>query len=149
MTMSHVDSVGRTSTGRDVGRDLSTITAFAYQVLLCCRAVVGEGDDEFGKRRPYSWTRDTGVRRLETDELFHPCGVDPSGIIIGNVWTGGSCPWIRPFVYTPAHELIPLPYADDHHTMVAEINRVGTIVGNARRSGSWKHVHPVIWRLLM
>jgi probable HAF family extracellular repeat protein len=110
--------------------------------------VVGEGDDEFGKRRPYCWTRDTGVRRLETDELFQPCGVDPGGIIIGNV-RGGSCPWERPFVYTPAHELLPLPYADDDHTSLAAINSVGIVVGGARRSGSWKHVHPIIWRLVM
>jgi probable HAF family extracellular repeat protein len=110
--------------------------------------VVGEGDDKFGKRRPYCWTRDTGIRQLETNELFHPCSVDPRGVIIGDVW-GGTCPWTRPFIYTPGHELLPLPYADDHHTSAAAINSCGTIVGSARRSGSWKHVHPIIWRLGM
>ena len=109
---------------------------------------VGEGDDEFGKRRPYCWTCDTGIRQLETEEPFHPCGIDRGGIIIGNV-SGGSCPWERPFVYTPAHELLPLPYADDHHTSVAAINSAGIVVGSARRSGSSKHVHPIIWRLAM
>jgi uncharacterized membrane protein len=109
--------------------------------------VIGEGDDEAGKRRPYSWSRETGLRKLKTDEPFHPCRVDPHGIIIGNVW-GGTCPWGRPFIYTPADELLPLPYADDHHTDVAAINSDGTIVGGARRAGSWKHVHPLMWRLI-
>jgi probable HAF family extracellular repeat protein len=108
--------------------------------------VIGEGDDEMGKRRPYCWTLETGIRQLKTEELFHPCRVDSRGFIIGGVW-GSACPWNRPFIYTPAEELLPLPYADDHHTDVAAINSDCTIVGSARRSGSWRHLHPLIWRL--
>jgi probable HAF family extracellular repeat protein len=108
--------------------------------------VVGEGDDDTGKRRPYCWTRETGIKQLNTDCPFHPCRVDSDGIIIGTV-SGGNWPLSRPFIYTPSGELLPLPYAEDHHTALAAINRDRIIVGDASLPGSWKHKHPIMWRL--
>jgi probable HAF family extracellular repeat protein len=124
---------------------------FGRPFLVCAISdsglVVGEGDDDKGRRRPYSWSLETGIRMLKTDEPFHPCSVDSRGVIIGNVW-GGTCPWTRPFIYTPDDDLVPLPYADDHHTDVIAITSNGTtMVGTARRDGSWRHTHPLIWRL--
>lgn len=108
--------------------------------------VVGQGDDETGTRRAYSWTLEAGIRRLGTDELFHPRRVSADGTIIGSV-SGGASRWERPFVYTHAGGLVPLPYAEDHHTDVSAINDHRIILGAARRSGSWKHVHQLRWRI--
>src|SRR5262249_40172070 len=47
MTMSHVDSVGRTLAGREAGGDLSTHTVFAYELPLCCRVIRGFEMDRF------------------------------------------------------------------------------------------------------
>jgi probable HAF family extracellular repeat protein len=108
--------------------------------------VVGEGDDGDGKRRPFIWKRETGLTQLNVDEPFHPMDVDSSGNIIGNVY-GGNCPWTRPYLYTFKGEFRPLPFAEEHHTEVVAINDRGHIVGAARTS-SWKHIHPLIWRLV-
>jgi hypothetical protein len=46
-TMSHVDSVGPTSTGRGAGGDLSVNTLLAYELLVCCRDYSSPEMDRF------------------------------------------------------------------------------------------------------
>jgi probable HAF family extracellular repeat protein len=106
--------------------------------------VIGEGDDPLGKRRAFSWTREGGLRQLVVPDDFHPCAVDEHGTIIGNVH---SRPWNRPYLYsTITGKFLALPFVEEHHTSVKEINRNGVIVG-AASTGSWKHSHPLVWRL--
>ncbi len=108
--------------------------------------VVGEGEDSFGKRRAFYWTREQGLRQLTAVDDFHPCDVDPHGNILGNVH---SRPWSRPYLYSSVTgEFLALPFIEEHHTSVKAINRNGVIVG-AAWTGSWKHTHPLIWRLLV
>ena len=69
--------------------------------------VIGEGDDGFGKRRAFSWTREEGLRQLAVPDDFHPSDVDVHGRIIGNVY---SRPWSRPYLYsTITGECLALP----------------------------------------
>lgn len=107
--------------------------------------VVGEGDDNFGKRRAFCWTAERGLRQLPAPEDFHPCDIDVHGNIIGNVY---SRPWNRPFIYNAVtEEFKGLPFAEEHHTSVKAITNSGIIVGAASKT-SWKHSHPLIWRML-
>ncbi len=109
--------------------------------------VVGEGDDENGKRKAYCWTRVDGVRRLNTHLAFSPRAVSDRGIIVGPVRAAVDG-WERPFMCRHDSALEPLPYVEDHHTDVVAIDPMSTTaLGNARRSGSWKHVHPLLWIL--
>jgi probable HAF family extracellular repeat protein len=106
--------------------------------------VVGEGDDSSGKRRAFRWTREEGLRYLAVPDDFHPCDVDAHGNILGNVHTR---PWSRPYLYsTDTGMLLALPFVEEHHTSVRSINRSGVVIGAAWK-GSWKHSHPLIWRL--
>jgi probable HAF family extracellular repeat protein len=106
--------------------------------------VIGEGDDSVGKRRPFSWTLQDGLKRLAAPDDFHPCDVDVDGNIIGNVH---SRPWNRPYLYSAAMgQFLALPFAEKHGTGVGRINRNGVIVGSAWKL-SWKHSHPLVWRL--
>lgn len=106
--------------------------------------VIGEGDDSSGKRRAFSWTREEGLRQLAVADDFHPSDVDVHGIIIGNVY---SRPWSRPYLYnTITGEFLALPFVEEHHTSVKAINSSGVIVG-AAWTASWKHFHPLIWRV--
>jgi probable HAF family extracellular repeat protein len=106
--------------------------------------VVGEGDDSSGKRRAFSWTNEEGLRQLAGADDFHPSDVDVHGNIVGNV---NSRPWSRPYLYsTIKREFLALPFVEEHHTSVKAINGSGVIVGAAWK-GSWKHSHPLIWRL--
>jgi probable HAF family extracellular repeat protein len=108
--------------------------------------VIGEGDDSFGKRRAFCWTREQGLRQLAVADDFHPCDIDPHGNVLGNVH---SRPWNRPYLYkTITGDFLALPFVEDHHTSVKAINRSGVIVGAAWKA-SWKHSHPLIWRLLV
>jgi hypothetical protein len=43
-------------------------------------------------------------------------------------------------------EFLALPFAEDHHTSVKAINGGGMILG-AASTDSWKHSHPLVWRL--
>jgi probable HAF family extracellular repeat protein len=106
--------------------------------------VVGEGDDESGKRHAFTWTRAEGLRQLAITEDFHPSSIDVHGNILGNLY---SRPWSRPYLYRPlTGEFLPLPFAEEHHTSVKAINSSGVIVG-AAWIPPWKHSHPLIWRL--
>lgn len=107
--------------------------------------VIGEGDDPTGRRRPFSWRRQEGLRPLATDEPFHPTDVNRDGVIVGYV-QGGRHPLIRPYIYTDSAGLVPLPFAEEHSTDAVAINGQGQILG-AARGGTWKHIHPLIWRL--
>jgi probable HAF family extracellular repeat protein len=107
--------------------------------------VIGEGDDALGRRRPFTWTREGGLTQLVTEEPFHPVDVDRHGNIVGHV-QGGRHPLTRPFIYTAAGELLPLPFPEEHSTDVVAINGHGCILG-AAHGPTWKHVHPLIWRL--
>lgn len=107
--------------------------------------VIGEGDDSFGKRRAFCWTREQGLRQLTVADDFHPCDVDQHGNIAGNVH---SRPWNRPYLFNSiTGDFLPLPFVEDHHTSVKAINDSGVIVG-AAWTGSWKHTHPLVWHLL-
>jgi hypothetical protein len=78
---------------------------------------------------------------------FHPFDVDVHGTIVGNV---DPRPWHRPYLYsTSTSEFLALPFVEEHHTSVNAINRSGVIVGAATRTASWKHSHPLIWRVLI
>ncbi len=106
--------------------------------------VVGEGDDSFGKRRAFSWTREQGLVQLGVTDDFHPCAVDSRGNVLGNVH---SRPWSRPYIYNLIRrDFLPLPFVEDHDTEAKAISRNGVIVGEARKA-SWKHSHPIVWRL--
>jgi len=106
--------------------------------------VVGEGEDAFGKRRAFCWTREQGLIQLPVADDFHPCDVDPHGNVVGNVY---SRPWSRPYLYNAIRrDFLALPFVDNHHTSVKAINRRGVIVG-AAWTAAWKHSHPLIWRL--
>jgi hypothetical protein len=75
---------------------------------------------------------------------FHPSDVDAYGTVVGNVL---SRPWNRPYFYNTAKkEFLALPFAEDHHTSVKAINGGGMILG-AASTDSWKHSHPLVWRL--
>jgi len=106
--------------------------------------VVGEGDDISGRRRAFIWTRNDGLMDIAAPDDFHPSDGNVHGNLIGNVH---SRPWSRPYLYrTKAEECLPLPFVEEHHTSVKAINDLGVIVG-AAWTGSWKHFHPLIWRL--
>lgn len=107
--------------------------------------VVGEADDRSGRRRPLLWTQDGGVE-LGTVEPFHPMDVDLRGNVVGWVH-GGRHPLGRPFIWlAAAGELLPLPFPEEHQVEPVAINGQGQIVG-AARGRTWKHLHPLIWRL--
>ncbi len=105
--------------------------------------VLGEGDDNSGKRRTFVWTRVEGLRQLPVPDDFHPCDVDERGVILGNVY---SRPWSHPAIYTSLKGSLALPLAEEHHTTAKAMNRSGTIIGAAWK-GPWKHSHPILWRL--
>src|SRR6516165_3235880 len=106
--------------------------------------VIGEGDDSFGKRRAFCWTREEGLRQLVVADDFHPCDVDLQGNVVGNVY---SRPWSRPYLCNITRgNFLALPFVEDHHTSVKAINSYRVIVG-AAWTASWKHSHPLIWHL--
>lgn len=105
--------------------------------------VIGEGDDSSGKRRAFSWTREDGLRQLAVPEDFHPADVNAQGNLLGNIY---SRPWLRPGLRGPAGEFLALPFVEEHNTSVQALNRNGVIIG-AAWTASWKHSHPLIWRL--
>jgi probable HAF family extracellular repeat protein len=106
--------------------------------------VIGEDVDSSGRRRTFSWTQEEGLRQLPVADDFHPSDVDVHGTIIGNVH---SRPWIRPCLYrTTTGEFLALPFVEEHQTSVKAINCSGVIIGVAY-TGSWKHSHPLIWRV--
>jgi probable HAF family extracellular repeat protein len=107
--------------------------------------VVGEGDDSTGRRRTFTWTLDGGLKQLAVPDDFHPSDVDAYGSVLGNVY---SRPWQQPSIFdTGKGRYFELPAAYNHQTSVKAINRKGVIIGEAR-TGSFKHQHPLIWRLL-
>jgi probable HAF family extracellular repeat protein len=107
---------------------------------------VGEADDSRGVRRPFVWTRRGGLTGLQVTNRFHPADIDSGGNIVGNV-SGSGVPLSRPYIYTAGGEFLPLPFVEEHATDAVAINDNGVIIGSAR-SHSWKHVHPLVWRLM-
>jgi probable HAF family extracellular repeat protein len=106
--------------------------------------VIGEGDAQNGRRRAFSWTLSAGLKILQVPDEFHPSDIDNEGNILGNIY---SKPWQQPGLYRMAtQEYLSLPSAYGHQTSVKSMNGLGVIVGEAR-TGSAKHVHPLIWRL--
>ena len=106
--------------------------------------VIGEGDAHDGKRRAYTWTLSAGLTILHAPDEFHPSDIDNDGNILGNIY---SRPWQQPGLYKmTTQRYLSLPSAYGHQTSVKAINGLGVIVGEAR-TGSAKHVHPLMWRL--
>jgi probable HAF family extracellular repeat protein len=106
--------------------------------------VVGEGEDPSGRRRAFSWTHDVGLKQLNVPDDFRPSDVDEAGNILGNL---NSKPWNRPFLYrSVAGGGFRLPFAENHNTSVKSISDAGMVIG-AASTGSWKHSHPLVWRL--
>jgi probable HAF family extracellular repeat protein len=107
--------------------------------------VVGEGDDNAGRRRAFTWTLDGGLKQLAVPDEFHPTDIDAYGNVLGNVY---SQPWQQPGIYeTVRGRYFELPAAYNHQTSVTAMNRNGMITGVAHTRSS-KHSHPLIWRLL-
>ena len=106
--------------------------------------VIGEGDTHDGRRRAFTWTLSAGLKILQVPDEFHPSDIDNEGNILGNIY---SQPWQQPGLYEMAtQKYLSLPSAYGHQTSVKAMNGLGVIVGEAR-TGSAKHVHPLIWRL--
>jgi probable HAF family extracellular repeat protein len=106
--------------------------------------VVGEGDDNSGNRRAFIWTHDGGLKQVAAPDDFHPADVDIHGNILGNIH---SRPWQQPGIYDTVREkYFALPWMYNHQTSVKAMNQNGVILGVAH-TDSWKHHHPLIWRL--
>lgn len=108
--------------------------------------VVGEGDDDAGRRRTFIWTLNDGLKQLSVPDEFHPSDVDAYGDVLGNIH---SRPWQQPGIYERIGDrYFQLPVAYNHQTSVTAMNRNRVVIGGAH-TGSSKHTHALIWRLPM
>jgi uncharacterized membrane protein len=101
--------------------------------------VLGQARDKEGSPIAAVASSKQGWQAIGTQNGWPPTGMNNRGEIVGwGKMNGLQRPWIR----LGSGEIMPLPYAREHHTTPTAINDRGDIVGGA---GSDHGSHVVVW----